>query len=64
MLAFKCIWPSTCKTEVKHIFIFWKRLQTIYDEMKSYKATELPEYALESWDSQISNAHPMSFVAF
>ena len=56
-------WPSPRKTEVSTFFIFRKRLQTIYNKMKSYKATKLSGYALESWDSQLSNAHPVSSVA-
>ena len=57
-------WPSPRKTQVSTFFIFRKRLQTIYDKMKSDRATELTGYALESWDSQLSNTHPVSSVAF
>ena len=41
-------WPSPRKTDVSMFFIFGKPLQTIYDKMKSYKATELTGCALES----------------
>ena len=41
-------WPSPRKKSVSTFFIFRKRLQTIYNKIKSYRATELTGCALES----------------
>ena len=57
-------WPRPCKRQVSVIFTFRKRLYTIYVKMRTNKATELTEYALESWDSQLSSAQPVGSVAF
>ena len=43
-------------------FIFKKASITIYDKTKSFTLTELTWCALESRNSQLSNAHPVSSV--
>ena len=56
------IWSSPLNKNFTDPHIFQKYLYTIYNKMRTIKATELIGNALESWDPQLSNAYPLGYV--
>ena len=56
------IWMCARKNSLRDHCIFKNSSFLIYDTTKSFTLTELIGYVLESWEFQLSNAHPVSSV--